>query len=348
MIKKLHYKVRGLPTPLAGLALGIASLGWCLENVFNLKGWGQTGGALIASTLLLFLLWRFVAHADTLWDDLQHPVVGSIVPTFAMTMMVISATIGRFDPNAGTVIWLFAIFLHLTAFFIFSYWRMNDPKLDLMVPSWFVPPIGVVVACVSFPNEWALLPLASALFWFGLGCYAIMLPLMVYRLIFLNEVPNAAKPTIAILAAPASLLLAGYLTIENDPSLLLCSLLFGIAVLMTFVIYFSFWRLLRLQFSPGYAAFTFPMAIGATALFKLADRLQYYPGCLEYSQQIGWLAQFELAVAAVVILYVAVLYAINIRKFLPKAPERGVEGKGTSAAISQSAVSDSQIQIQHL
>ncbi len=32
MFKKLHYKVRGLPTPLAGLALGIASLGWCLEN----------------------------------------------------------------------------------------------------------------------------------------------------------------------------------------------------------------------------------------------------------------------------------------------------------------------------
>ena len=27
MFKKLHYKVRGLPTPLAGLALGIASLG---------------------------------------------------------------------------------------------------------------------------------------------------------------------------------------------------------------------------------------------------------------------------------------------------------------------------------
>ena len=225
---------------------------------------------------------------------------------------------------------------------------LKDPKLHLMVPSWFVPPIGVVVACVSFPNEWALLPLASALFWFGLGCYAIMLPLMVYRLIFLNEVPNAAKPTIAILAAPASLLLAGYLTIENDPSLLLCSLLFGIAVLMTFVIYFSFWRLLRLQFSPGYAAFTFPMAIGATALFKLADRLQYYPGCLEYSRQIGWLAQFELAVATVVILYVAVLYAINIRKFLPKTPEGGVEGKGAPTAVSQSAASDSQIRVQHL
>ena len=335
MIKKLHYKVRGLPTPLAGLALGIASLGWCLENALPLHGWGQLTGAGIASTLLVFLSIRFAAHADTLWDDLQHPVVGSIVPTFAMTLMVISASIGRIDANAGTAVWLFAIFLHLTAFFIFSYWRMNDPKLDLMVPSWFVPPIGIVVACVSFPNAWALLPLASALFWFGLGAYAIMLPLMIYRLIFLNEVPNAAKPTIAIMAAPASLLLAGYLTIEQNPSFLLCSLLFGIAVLMTFVIYFSFWRLMRLQFSPGYAAFTFPMAIGATALFKLADRLQYYPGCLEYCEQIRWLASFELAVAAAVIGYVAVLYALNIRKFLPETIPAERQGETDDAQVRQ-------------
>lgn len=47
MFKKLHYKVRGLPTPLAGLALGIASLGWCLENALPLAGWGQTTGAVI-------------------------------------------------------------------------------------------------------------------------------------------------------------------------------------------------------------------------------------------------------------------------------------------------------------
>ena len=47
MFKKLHYKVRGLPTPLAGLALGIASLGWCLENALPLAGWGQTPGAVI-------------------------------------------------------------------------------------------------------------------------------------------------------------------------------------------------------------------------------------------------------------------------------------------------------------
>jgi tellurite resistance protein TehA-like permease len=35
--------------------------------------------------------------------------------------------------------------------------------------------------------------------------------------------------------------------------------LLGIAVLMTGIIYLAFIKLLRLPFSPGYAAFTFPL-----------------------------------------------------------------------------------------
>ena len=142
-----------------------------------------------------------------------------------------------------------------------------------------------------------------------------MLPTMLYRLIFLPQVANAAKPTIAIMAAPASLSLAGYLSVSTEPHLLLVALLFGIAILMTFAIYFAFWHLLRLQFSPGYAAFTFPMAIGATALYKLAALMGTFNGMGEYVSELRWLAHFELAVAAVVILYVFVLYLKNFKAF---------------------------------
>ena len=89
---------------------------------------------------------------------------------------------------------------------------------------------------------------------------------------------------------------------------------------MTVVIYFAFWRLLRLQFSPGYAAFTFPMAIGATALYKLSNLVAGFPGALHYAHQIRFLAHVEVTVAAVVILYVAALYAKNLRGMLPKFP----------------------------
>ena len=84
----------------------------------------------------------------------------------------------------------------------------------------------------------------------------------------------------------------------------------------TIAIYFAFWNLLRLKFSPGYAAFTFPMAIGATALYKLSDLVSHYAGAQQYAYELRLFAHFELAIAAVVICYVFVLYMKNLPQFL--------------------------------
>ena len=85
---------------------------------------------------------------------------------------------------------------------------------------------------------------------------------------------------------------------------------------MTIAIYFAFWNLLRLKFSPGYAAFTFPMAIGATALYKLSNLVSHYAGAQQYAYELRLFAHFELAIAAVVICYVFVLYMKNLPQFL--------------------------------
>lgn len=314
-MRLFHRHFRSLPTPMAGLALGVASLGWCMENALPLHGYGQIVGAIVASCLLGLLVVRFVCHFDTLWNDLKHPVVGSIVPTFAMALMVISKAIGMALPSFSVGLWCFAVAAHLCALCVFVYHRVRDPNMAHMVPSWFIPPVGIIVADVSFPGVPELLPFALVLLTIGMASYAILLPLMLYRLIFLTEVPNAAKPTIAIMAAPASLSLAGYLTVVPNPNLLLCAVLLGIAILMTIAIYFAFWNLLRLQFSPGYAAFTFPMAIGATALYKSSALVANFPGGAEYALQLRTLATIELVIAALVIGYVLVLYLKNLKGF---------------------------------
>ncbi len=316
MFRKLHFKFRGLPTPMAGLALGVASLGWCMENALPLHGFGQLTGAVIASCLLMLLVVRFAFHADTLVNDLRHPVAGSIVPTFAMAVMVISRALHDFVPNFSVVLWCLAVAAHLVALVAFIIYRSREAVMGNMVPSWFIPPVGIIVADVSFPGTPALEWLADALLVIGMSAYAVMLPMMIYRFIFHPEVPNAAKPTIAIMAAPASLSLAGYLTVVEEPSLLLVAILLGIALLMTLAIYFCFWKLLRLQFSPGYAAFTFPMAIGATALYKVSNLVNSIPGGQEYAMQLRIMAHVELIIAALVISYVFVLYMKNLKVFM--------------------------------
>ncbi|MCG9737334.1 TDT family transporter [Shewanella insulae] len=312
MIHKTKKAVMGVPTPMAGLALGIASLGWCWENFTELHGYGQWAGAAIASLLLAVLSVKFFFHNHLLMQDLAHPVVGSVVPTFAMATMVVSNSLGQFYPVAGDALWLAAVALHIVFLVSFIYHRMKDFELHHMVPSWFVPPVGIVVADVSFSGNPALAAIAQGTLVFGMLAYAVMLPMMIYRLMFTHEVPDAAKPTLAILAAPASLSLAGYLTVTTTPSPVIIALLFGIAVLMTAIIYLAFYKLLRLPFSPGYAAFTFPMVIGSTALFKMANWMVVEGIEAEYVQQVRDLAGLELMVATVVVVYVSLRYINNL------------------------------------
>ncbi|MBE4606660.1 TDT family transporter [Vibrio navarrensis] len=323
MIQATKAKVMGAPTPMAGLALGIASLGWCWENFAELHGYGQWLSAALASVLLLILAVKFLFHRHLLRQDLAHPVVGSVVPTFAMATMVVSNSLGHLFPIAGDVMWSVAVALHIVFLLSFVYHRAKEFELHHMVPSWFVPPVGIIVADVSFSGNPVLAPVAHGALLFGMLAYVVMLPIMIYRLMFTHEVPDAAKPTMAILAAPASLSLAGYLTVTAHPSPVIVALLFGIAVLMTAIIYLAFFTLLRLPFSPGYAAFTFPMVIGSTALFKMAAWMKTVDISAEYVAQVQWLASLELIVATLVVGYVAMQYGYNLL-ILPKMQQAQV------------------------
>ncbi|GAM69875.1 tellurite resistance protein [Vibrio sp. JCM 19236] len=301
-------RIANAPTPMAGLALGIASLGWSLENLGIFSGYAQITGAVIASVLLAILGSKFLLHSHLLRQDLSHPVVGSVVPTFAMASMVVSYAISHYLPMLGSAIWLFAVILHLVFLASFVYHRAQNFEMHHMVPSWFVPPVGIIVAPLTFAGNPSLHWVAEVTLYFGMLAYAVMLPLMIYRFMFSELVQDAAKPTIAIMAAPASLSLAGYLSFVAQPSPVIVALLFGIAILMTTVIYLALYKLLKLDFSPAYAAFTFPLVISATALFKMSIWMKDVGVAPQYVNQVHSFAVVELVIATMVVSLVGYKY----------------------------------------
>jgi exfoliative toxin A/B len=137
-----------------------------------------------------------------------------------------------YNHQAALILWLMAICLHLTFLIMFTYFRIKDFKHVL--PSWFIPPVGIVVAVVSFPGG-SLIHIANGLLIFGLVTYAILLPTVLYRYFLHDKIANHEKPTIAVFAAPASL--AGYLTIVETPNYLMVLVLGSIAFSMTLFIY---------------------------------------------------------------------------------------------------------------
>lgn len=300
MSKPVAHFTQNIPTPLAALALGIASLGWCWDSSLQLNGTAQLAAALFASGLLSLLLLKFISYPRLFRQELAQPILGSVLPTAAMASMVISVALPA--PYA-TLLWFAAVVLHLLLFAGFLWHRLPALQLQQLIPGWFVPPIGIVTAVLTCPAELPLL-VSSAIFWFGLSCYLFLLPIMLYRLLFAGPLPLAAQPSTAILAAPASLCLAAYLTFTTEPAAWLVTLLLVLALLMTGIIYLALPYLLHLTFTPAFAAYTFPLVIGATALFKVSALFTQWQ-LPALAQFINTMAYLELAIASLVCSYVA-------------------------------------------
>lgn len=308
----LRDKTQKVPTAMAGLALAIASLGWCFENVLTGLPLIKSLSALIAFILILLITAKFIVHPNIIKHEIAHPVVGSVMPTYAMALMVISHSIFTLNTHLAEAIWLVAIIIHCLFLVSFIYHRVQNFKLSHMLPSWFIPPIGLVVANVTYTGNIDYYPLANAILYFGLICYAVMLPMMIYRLIFEQNIPCENKPTIAVLAAPASLSLVGYLSMSTDPSPVVIAVLLGVALVMTFSIYVAFLHLLKLPFSPAFAAFTFPTVISSTALFKVSQWMESQQIAAEYTSQINFLAHLELTIAVIIVSFVSVKYISHL------------------------------------
>ncbi len=305
--KPFRSRIGQVPTSLAGLALAIASLA---------GAWGlliPTQAQLflllltpVALSLVGLVILKYAFNPSLIHEDLSHQLVSSVMPTVAMATMVISANLSHWLPSFSRALWVTALFTHMVLFVAFIHYRIKDFHISNMVPSWFIPPIGIVVSCVTSPAV-NFTHMVKPLFVFGISSYGILLPLMFYRLVFHERIPEIAKPTFAIMAAPASMTLAGYLTISKEPNLFLVATLTPIAILMTMTVWVAMVRLMRLRFSPSFTSFTFPMVIGAIALLKLENLLSSLPnGTLpDYPQKfLHNLAILELIVATCVVLYV--------------------------------------------
>ena len=296
-----------VPAPLGGLALAIASLGSAWSILLpDMAAAFQLTTTPIATFLVIMVLLKYLTNLELFTKDLEHTVISSVMPTLTMATMVIAANLNSIAPVLAKNLWLTAVAGHITLFIAFIWHRSKEFKLEHMVPSWFVPPVGIVVACVT-GSAMNAPDLTNALFIFGACAYATLLPVMLYRLVFHTRITAAASPTFAIMAAPPSLTLAGYLTITENPNLILVAFLTQLALLMTGLVWLAFTRLLRLPFSPGYAAFTFPMVIGATALLKLEELMINLS--VDYPQYLlSGLARLELVIATAIVVYVSGRY----------------------------------------
>lgn len=307
-----------MPIALAGVALWTAGITGAWASVVGSSVISIIGAG-VAILLILPIIFKYISHPSLFVDEISNPTLGSVIPTLDMAIMLIASVIETFATTLGRTLWLVAIALHVIFFCRFLYYRIKDFDINHMIPSWFVPPIGIVVACVS-GAEMGYPLLTSILFYFGLTMYIIMLPFMFYRMFFGDKIEDSRIPSFGVMGAPANLCLAGYLTAFVEPNYYLATTLAYLGVFTTCLVYISLFRVFKIKFIPLYASYTFPLGIGATAMIKYVQLLKNQEIIPEQIINI-WqsIANIELFIASIMIFYVFVNLNIFIWKSIKQS-----------------------------
>ncbi|NDL68457.1 TDT family transporter [Anaerotalea alkaliphila] len=250
-----------MPFPMAGLLLGLAAAGNMLLP-YGAAIRPAFGGAAFLLALLLGAK-ALTAPAELKAAYGQPPVAG-VLPAFSMGLAVLATYVRPVLPGPALGLWGAALLLHIGLLAAFTWKHVAAFDIRKVFPSWFVVYVGVAVFAVTGP-AFGQPGTARAAFWFGFGAYLVLMPVVLYRVVKVREVPAPVLPTMAIFAAPGSLLLAGYLAAFPGKNLGMAGFLAVCSAIGFLGVMAVMPRLLRQPFHPSVSAFTFPFVITAIA-----------------------------------------------------------------------------------
>lgn len=293
--------IKKIPIPMAALILALATLGNLLQSYSNTIRYLF---GIISSVLFVLFVIKLYKFPKESGKELENPVVASVFPTFSMAMMVLATYIKPIQTNLASIFWYLGVLLHIIFILDFSAKFLIKFNLKNIFASWFVVYVGIVVASVTAP-VFERTNIGRIAFWFGFFSYLIILVTAIFRYIKYKDIPEPARPTFAIFAAPAGLLLAGYMNSFQTKSLSIVYFLLIASQLAYFIVLFKLPQLLKLKFYPSFAAFTFPIVITALGL-KLTNKF-----LIENNKAISFLptlVKIEELIATIIIIFVLYKY----------------------------------------
>lgn len=267
MNKTFFQRLENMPVPLLPTMVGACTL----SNVYANIGYTWVRGItmIVAALIVIAALCKMVLYPKTVLKEYNNTVLASLYAGFTMIIMILGAIIFEYTPILGKTLWLVAIGIHAIHILVFTYRNvLKGVNMDTFVPSWFVTYNGIMVSTVlgAVMNEPLL---CKIIVYYGIAVFVLIIPFMIYRLAK-YPVKDGMYHTQAVVLAPSSLCVVGYINFIKEPNLILISALY-IAVLCALVfIFYKMPKFFSFKFYPGFAGLTFPMAIGIFASMKMS------------------------------------------------------------------------------
>jgi len=298
---KLRDVFSGVPIPICGLALGMASLDRYLWQ--NHDDYVRIFMFLSVFLIILFSI-RVLTDVKGIRKDLESPILFGVLPTYCMAVMILSTYVNGHSETVALIMWASALILCFAMMPLFIHRFIFKFDMKNVFPSWFVMFIGHVVGSVT-SAAMGYEEIGRILFWFGMVAYVVLLPMILYRIVKVKGIPEPAVPNIAILSAPPNLLLVGYLTSYgssvNDAVVGVLAVL-GIISYVAVLAYMPF--MLKRKFYPSYAAFTFPLVISMLSMSMIESFYDLEESIFNVFQTLS------VAIAIIIVVYVLFRYVI--------------------------------------
>lgn len=296
MIKKLPLPISGLMLALAATGNLLFTYGYVVQNFFGT----------LSAIILFLILMKILIYPKIVIKELENPIVASVFPTLSMGIMVLSTYIKGYLGNLSFAIWIYGLLLHIYLILRFTS-KYIKKNIKNVIPSYFIVYVGVAIGSITSP-VFHMQVLGKLLFYFGCICFIALLP-DVLKSAYTKQIPEAAYPTLAILAVPLSLCLAGYLNSFQSKNIIIVYLLLILSQLTFFLVLTQFPRLLKLKFYPSYSAFTFPVVISTMSL-KLANGFLTITG--KQISFLPYLVRLEEILSVLIVFYVLIRYIVYL------------------------------------
>jgi tellurite resistance protein len=316
MMKRLAITLFGCPLGLLGLTLVTLHI----ETTFGFTH--VSGAALLVFTILLFALVAFaylvkaVTQPSLVRSDWNHPVQSNFFAVISGILVLFGLAILPFSSSVALPFWAIGAFAHLAVTLgIASKWvGATVFNADSLSPALFLPAVGNV-----------LVPLAGVslgftqLSWFffsaGLVLWAVLLPIIIWRLLMHSALPDGLLPTLVILMAPPSLLMLDYQRLDPDGSQAILKILYYVSFLFFLIVLTQVPRLSRIDFSLAWWAYTFPTAAFTIGTLTFAQ-ISGVPGFVVF----GAILYIVLIGLVLVVLWKTLRFLLDGKLFAPVAP----------------------------
>jgi len=331
LFTKMQKQLLQIPLSLTAVGLGLTTLG---------TAWGQYGKGLpgisfdgnwvqyltigFAVFFLGLSLLKVISNPKWFWQAMKNASASAHLPVLFMLIMAVGEfTIGQTTIYSsfyyfGLTWWWLGLVLQLA---YLGWWLITRAlwfDFKDVDAAWYIPMVGIPVACAISPNAIGLqyTSFLQGLWYLSFIGFIVFTCLILYRYLFVNPIHTKELPAIGIIGAPASLLLVTYyfdfVTVDQGNAIFMFFLAAS-GISFTWIALISIFKVFQRKFDPGFAAYSFPLAIGAVARIVFAEWLQATYQGIE-SGLLSTLkveALIELIISTIIMIYLVLGFIIH-------------------------------------